>query len=268
MSDQTARPLSNPVLERMRASEPALGLLVKLSRSPDIARIARATGHDFLFIDTQHGVFDLQSIADISTAALALGVAPFVRTRGVEDPDVSLLLDNGVTGLVFPDVNTAAEAELAVSRCRFPPLGRRSVGGPVVHFDYQPMPPGDIAAALNEATVLVAMIETREAVENAAAIAAVEGIDVIHIGSNDLLMDMGKPGRFDDPELVEAQQHVIDVARANGKFAGCGGNRDVSRQADIVRKGARFLTTQADTAFLLSAASSWVSGVREGASTA
>ena len=255
--------LRNPVLERMRANQPALGLLVKLGRSPDIARIARATGHDFLFIDTQHGVFDMETIVDIANTALALGVAPVVRARGVDDPDVSVLLDNGVTGIVFPDVNTVEQAQNAVARTRFPPLGRRSVGGAVPHFDYQPMGTGDLAAALNEATLIVAMIETVEAVANVEAIAAVPGLDVIHVGSNDLLMDLGKPGQFDAPELIAAQEKVIAAAKANGKFPGCGGNRDIDRQAEIIRKGARFLTTQTDIAFLSSAANHWTSKVRE-----
>ena len=174
-----------------------------------------------------------------------------------------MLLDNGVTGIVFPDVNTAEQAKLAVERTRFPPLGKRSVGGPVPHFDYQPMPAGELAAALNEATLIVAMIETVEAVENVEAIAAVPGIDVIHVGSNDLLMDMGKPGQFDAPDLIEAQERVIAAAAANGKFSGCGGNRDIGRQAEVIRKGARFLTTQTDIAFMTSAAGNWVKGVRE-----
>ncbi len=255
--------LRNPVLERMRAGQPALGLLVKLGRSPDIARIARATGHDFVFIDTQHGIFDVETIVSIANAALALDVAPVVRARGVDDPDVSVLLDNGVTGIVFPDVNTVEQAQTAVARTRFPPLGKRSVGGPVPHFDYQPMPTADLAAVLNESTLVVAMIETAEAVANVDAIATVPGIDVIHVGSNDLLMDMNKPGQFDAPELVTAQEKVIAAAKANGKFAGCGGNRDVGRQGEVIRKGARFLTTQTDIAFLSSAASHWTSSVRE-----
>lgn len=263
MTSHHSSPLRNPVLERMRANEPALGLLTKLGRSPDIARIARATGHDFVFIDTQHGIFDVETIFTIANAALALDVTPVVRTRGVDDPDVSMLLDNGVTGIVFPDVNTAEQAKTAVACSRFPPIGKRSVGGPVPHFDYQPMPAGELAAALNEATLVVAMIETVEAVDNVDAIAAIDGIDVIHVGSNDLLMDMGKPGQFDAPELIAAQDKVIAAAAANGKFSGCGGNRDVSRQAEVIRKGARFLTTQTDIAFLSSAARQWVSSVRE-----
>ncbi|MCB1739860.1 MAG: aldolase, partial [Gammaproteobacteria bacterium] len=93
-------------------------------------------------------------------------------------------------------------------------------------------------------------------------IAAVEGIDVIHIGANDLLVSMGKPGRFDDPAILDAQQRVIEAARRHGKFAGCGGIRDPKRQAEVIGRGVRFVTTQADSAFLGGAARQWVDTVR------
>src|SRR6202008_4163960 len=128
-------PLNNGVKRRTLAGGVALGMTVRLGRSPDIARIAKATGHDFLFIDGQHSIFNLETISNIAHTALAIGVAPFVRVRGVDDPDVSLLLDNGVTGIVYPDVETAVQARRAVAPCRFPPRGKRSVAGGYPHFD-------------------------------------------------------------------------------------------------------------------------------------
>ena len=102
----TAR-LTNPVKETLKAGGVSLGMTVRLGRSPDIARIAKASGHEFIFIDTQHSIYDLETIAAIAHTALAIGVAPLVRVRGIADPDVSLLLDNGVTGIVYPDVANA-----------------------------------------------------------------------------------------------------------------------------------------------------------------
>jgi len=254
--------LVNPVKERMRAGEAALGMNVRLGRSADIARIAKATGHDFIFIDIQHAIFDLETIAHIAQTAQAIGIAPLVRVRGVNDPDVSLLLDNGVTGIVFPDVATAADARKAVDLCRFAPLGKRSVSGGYPHFDYRPVPVAQAVAALNEVCLLVCMIETVEGMKNLESIAAVEGVDVLHLGSNDLLADMGKPGQFADPEIVAAQERLIAVCRAHGKFAGIGGHREIARQAELVRKGCRFLTTQSDIGFLSAAAAAWTQGVR------
>jgi 2-keto-3-deoxy-L-rhamnonate aldolase RhmA len=236
---------------------------IRLSRSADIARIAKTSGHDFLFIDTQHAIFDLETIAHMAHTALSIGISPIVRVRSVNDPDVSLLLDNGVAGIVFPDVNTVDDARQAVEVARFAPLGRRSVGGSYAQFDFKSVPTGEIMARLNEATLLVCMIETTEGLANIEAIAAVPGIDVLHVGSNDLLANMGKAGQFDCPEIVAAQARVIAAARSNGIFAGCGGNRDVARQAAAIRAGAQFVTTQTDIAFVMAAASQWTSGVRK-----
>ncbi|MFC7738386.1 HpcH/HpaI aldolase/citrate lyase family protein [Roseomonas sp. GCM10028921] len=254
--------LTNPVKRRLHAGEPALGISVRMVRSADIAHIARGSGHDFLFIDTQHAVFGLETIIHLAQAADALGIAPIVRVRGVDDPDVSLLLDNGVTGIVFPDISTVAQARRAVEITRFPPLGRRSVAGGYAQFDFRPVPLQETTAELNDSTLVVLMIETVEGLERVEEIAAVPGVDVVHVGTNDLLVTMGKAGEFDDPAAVAAQNRVIAAARAAGIAAGCGGNRDVARQADAIRRGALFLTTQTDIALLNAAATAWAGGIR------
>src|SRR6202140_1986649 len=94
--------LGNTVKARMQAGEVALGMPVRLARSGDIARIAKSTGHDFLFIDCQHSLFNIETIGHIASTAMSCGVAPLVRVRGITDPDVSLLLDNGAMGIVYP----------------------------------------------------------------------------------------------------------------------------------------------------------------------
>lgn len=264
MSSSGAPGLSNPVKQRMQTGDVALGLNVRLARSGDIARIARSTGHDFIFIDTQHSIFSLETIGHIAQTALGCGIAPLVRVRSCDDPDTALLLDAGVTGIVFPDVNTAADARRAVDACRFPPIGKRSVCGGWPIFDYRPIPLAEAVSLLNESTLVVCMIETKEGLENIDEIAAVDGVDVIHVGCGDLLVAMGKAGKYDDPEIIAAVDRAISAAAANGKFAGCGGNRDVERQVQFIRKGVRFVTTQTDIGFLVAAASRWTEGVRQG----
>ena len=259
----TSKTYENRVKARMRAGDYALGMNIRLSRSADIARIAKTSGHDFLFIDTQHAIFDIETLAHVAQTAQTIGIEPIVRVRSVNDPDASILLDNGITGIVFPDVNTVEDARRAVEVARFAPLGRRSVGGSYAQFNFRQVSTNEIMEQLNEATLIACMIETSEALENLEAIAGVPGIDVLHLGSNDLLASMGKPGQFDCPEIAAAQARVISVARSRGIFGGCGGNRDVVRQAAAIRAGAQFVTTQTDIAFMLAAASNWTSGVRK-----
>jgi len=253
----------NPVKQRLRNGEVALGMNVRLSRSPDIARIAKASGHDFIFLDTQHSIFNLETVHQIAQTALVIGIAPVVRVKSVNDPDVALLLDNGVTGIVYPDVNTADDARSAVRTCRFAPLGKRSIAGGYPHFDFAAHPPAQIVAELDAACLLVCMIETAEGLANIEEICAVPGIDVIHMGTNDFAASIGKAGQFDDPEVIAAQARVIAAARKHGKYAGCGGNRSVERQVKAIHNGAQFVTTQTDVGFLLASAQQWTTGVRE-----
>jgi staphyloferrin B biosynthesis citrate synthase len=243
--------LPNPVKECFRAGRPALGMLARLGRSGDIARIAKTTGHDFVMIDMQHGIFNLETVAHIAQTALGCGIAPVVRVRSCDDQDTAVLLDNGVMGIVYPDVNTAAEAKRAVDRAKYPPTGRRSVAGAVPMFDFRPVPAGDAVRALDDNTLVVCMIETPEGLANVEAIAAVPGVDVVHVGSSDLLTAMGTPGAYGTPEHLAALDKVMAAAKKHGKIAGVGGDRNIARQVDFIRKGARFLTTNSDIAFVL-----------------
>src|SRR5918996_3595960 len=244
----------HPLKEIFRAKKVALGLLTRLARSGDIARIAKTTGHDFIFIDGQHAGYNIETIGHMAQAALGIGIAPLVRVRSCDDPQTQVLLDIGATGIVFPDVNTAAEAKRAVNRARFPPVGRRSVAGAYPIFDYRPIPMSDSVAAITENTLVVCMIETPEGLENVEAIAAVEGVDVIHVGLSDLLTAIGKPGAYGSPEHIGALDRVFAAAKKHGKVSGVGGDRHVQRQMDSIRKGAQFLTTNSDIAFMMAEA--------------
>ena len=256
--------LINPVKARMQAGDVALGMIVRLSRSGDIALVAKTSGHDFIFIDGQHALFSLETIGHIAQAALGCGVAPLVRVGSCRNPDTSLILDNGTMGIVFPDVNTPEDARAAVDACKFPPIGKRSVSGGYQVFDFRPVPTGQSVRALNDSTLVVCMIETREGLSNVEQIAAVEGVDVVHVGCNDLLNDMGKPGQFGDPEVVAAVERVIAAAKAHGKYAGLGGERDLERQLAFIRKGVRFVTTQTDLGLLMAAATQRAEQIRKG----
>lgn len=262
MSDSTVNPV-NPARERMRSGDVVLGLIVRLARTGDIARVAKTSGHDFIFIDGQHAIFSIETIGHIAQAALGCGVAPLVRVRSCDDPNIPVLLDNGVTGIIVPDVNTAAEAERAVRAAKYAPIGRRSVGGGSTVFDHAAIPLAESIRILNDLTLVVCMIETRRGLGNVDEIASVDGVDVLHVGCSDLSVALGKPGAYGDPEIVAALDRVIAAADRHGKFAGLGGDRDLDRQVDYIRKGVRFVTTQADLALLLEAASEKTAEIRE-----
>lgn len=257
--------LINPVKQRLRRGQPALGLSVRFSRNPAIIQVAEESGHDFVFIDSQHAAFNLESIAGIAQAALYSDVAALVRVKSVADPDAALLLDGGAAGIVFPDVDTVDDARQAVDICRFAPLGRRSVSGGYPHFRFAAVPAAEALPRLQEHCLLVAMVESPEGLENVDAICAVPGIDVIHFGAYDYAAAIGQPGQVAHPEVKAAQARVIAAATRAGKVAGCAGGRSAAEQVENIRSGARFIVTQSDVGLLLGAARSWVGTVREGA---
>jgi 2-keto-3-deoxy-L-rhamnonate aldolase RhmA len=243
---EMAGAIVNPVKECVAAGEVALGINVRTFRSGEIARIARATGHIFLYIDAQHALYDLPTIGHLTQAALACGVAPFVRVRSVDDPNISVMLDNGVLGIVAPNVETAAEAQRVVDAVKFSPLGKRSFGGASPHYDYVPVSGEEFVRAANAGIMVFCMIESTVGVDNLKEIASVPGLDGLYLGMNDALLSMGKIGKFDDPEIFAALDSIIEVAHEYDLVVGCGGNEDVTYQANLIRRGVQFLTTQSD----------------------
>jgi 2-keto-3-deoxy-L-rhamnonate aldolase RhmA len=157
---------ANATLVSLRRGRVALGLIVRLAPSVEIAGIAKASGHDFLFIDMQHGGMSIESTIAVCHGALATGVTPLVRVPGHEAFHAGRVLDNGAMGIIVPDVETADEARQAVLNCRFPPLGRRSVAAVYPQLGYGAYSTAEATRILNEQTMLVVMIESGRGIDN------------------------------------------------------------------------------------------------------
>jgi 4-hydroxy-2-oxoheptanedioate aldolase len=199
----------------------------------------------------------------MSVAALDSGITPIVRVIGHDHWQASRVLDCGAMGVVVPHVNTGAEARRVVDACKYPPLGHRSMSAGFPHFDFQALPPAQAARLHNDNILVVVMVETAEAVDNVDEIAATEGVDVVHIGTNDLLAEIGLPGQFDHPKVAEMFQQVISACQKHGKQAGMGGVRDLSLCKRYLQLGFRFMTTNSDLAFLLAGASQRTAQLRD-----
>lgn len=242
--------IKNTALQQMRRGQPALGLQIRLGRSGEVAALAAATDHDWIMLDLQHSGIDIATTVEISLAAYGFGVTPVVRVGEVGMPDTVRLLDAGVMGMILPDTRTAEQAQAFVTQCRFPPYGERSVTTGYVTLGYEPLHVAKAAETLNAETLVVCMIESLEGLRNMAAIAAVPGVDVVHLGCNDLLMQMGQPGAFDSPDMQVVVQELLQVCKQHGKFAGMGGDRDVTRMQQFIRDGGLFVTTDSDLGYL------------------
>ena len=258
---------ANRMQEKLARGEVALCMATRLARTAEIAMIAESCGFDALFIDMEHSTITLDAAAQICVAALPTGVTPLVRIAGHQFEDATRLLDMGALGIICPNVGSRAEAEKFVRACRFPPLGERSVGGAGPLQGYRATPLAEVNKQGNAATTLIAMLETPEGVANADAIAAVPGIDVLLIGSNDLCTAMGIPGELKSPKLHAAYEAAAKACKAHGKHLGVGGIRaDVEHVAQLVKLGARFVITASDAQYLLKAARNEVAALRKATS--
>src|ERR1700730_10163235 len=213
----------NVAREKLEKDQLSLGVGVRMTRSVEIAAAMASAGFDWLFLDMEHGTMSLDACAQISTAALAAGIAPIGRVPNGQYSIATRALDNGAMGIVMPHVDTAAEAREVVEKLKYPPVGHRSVGGWGPHYQLGKLGTADAVKALNAANLTVVMLETPTAIANAEEIAAVPGIDVLLIGTNDLCAELGIHGDFGNERVADAYRAMIAAARKHGKFPGMAG---------------------------------------------
>ena len=262
MSDKIADVLRNTLKDKLARGEVAASMTVRLVPGVEIARLAKTAGFDSLYVDMEHSSFSLETTGQICIAALAAEVTPLVRVPDVAT--VSRVLDAGALGVIAPHIRSAAAARDYVAAAKFPPLGERSAAGPLPHLHYRTFPAAEADAALNAATMLVVQFESEEAIVKADEILAVDGVDMVLIGSNDLLADWGLPGQFEHPRLREAYAKTIAACRRHGKYAGVGGLATRPQlAAEFVAMGARYVSTGTDLGFLLAACTAKAKEVRD-----
>lgn len=244
----------NRTKQKLHAGELALGFGVHHLRTSATAMIAAATGHDWLFIDMEHGAFSVHDVAQICLAALPTGITPIVRISAQAIDEGTRALDNGAMGVIVPHVDSAEQARHIARAFRYPPVGSRSWGGPPAAFGFLPPSAADAQAQLNTAILVIAMIESPEGVRNAMDIASVDGIDGLLIGTGDLSAEMGISGQIGHPAVQEAYRTVGDACRAHGKVLGMGGVYDQEWATHYISAGARFVLTGTDHSYILSGA--------------
>src|SRR5256714_7047244 len=215
--------IENKTKLKLQKNELALGFGVHHLRTGATAMLAAAADHDWLFIDMEHGSISPHEASQICVAALPTGITPIVRICADSLDEGTRCLDNGALGVIVPHVDTVERAKQIARGFRYPPLGTRSWGGPPAAFGYRAPGNAEAQAALNKTILVVAMIESPQAVSNAKEIAAVEGIDALLIGTSDLTAEMGISGRIDHPRVAEAYASVGAACRASGNALGIGG---------------------------------------------
>lgn len=235
---------------RLAAGEIALGCNVRFSRSAEVGAVLAACGLHWIMLDYEHSPAAPHIAGDIALGALRAGVLPLARPSSHSATEIAGLLTNGALGLIVPHVNTAAQAAAVAAAARFAPRGHLSVPGALPHFGYH-LSLKDACDRFNDEVVVIAMIESAEALENLDAIAATPGIDGLFIGASDLLWDLGKPGDYAGPALLDAATRVGAAARSNGKFSGMGGPRDETVWRACLAQGLRMVMTENDLTLMM-----------------
>ena len=246
--------ISNTAKNRLESGELALGIGLRQARTVDIGKIMKTCGYDWLFIDMEHNSMSIDTAAQISVAAQDAGIAPIVRVPGFQHFHASRALDGGAQGVVVPHVDTAEVAAEMVSNCKYPPVGRRSVTGRLPQVDFEAHPQDEVTRSVNNATLVVVMVETPTAVENVEAIAAVPGVDSVLVGTNDLCTEMGIPGAVGDPRIQEVMERVVAACRAHGKHPGLGGVYEPPLMERYIRMGMRLVLCGSDLTMMMAAA--------------
>lgn len=237
--------MTDSIKDTLAAGEPSLGSWLNLG-SPLAAEVLAAAGYSWLVVDAEHTAFDLGLIAHTFRAIEARGAVPMARIWDHDPVTIGRVLDAGAWGLVLPHVSTPEQVRAIVSAMRYPPVGTRSSGsGRCVTLA------DDYRQRANDQLLCIPQIEDLEGVENAEAIAGVDGVDIGFLGPSDLALSMGVA--VGDPAHEQAIQRFREGCARVGVPCGL----PVSIPTDVPRRlrdGFQFIDIASDLRFADAAA--------------
>jgi 4-hydroxy-2-oxoheptanedioate aldolase len=250
--------------KQLREGQPKIGLFLN-SHSPTVADQMAHSGYDWLLVDSQHGPLGFETLSAMLGAISNGGAKSLVRVAGYHDRGgIQQSLDLGADGVLVPYINTAEEARQAVSCCKYPTAGTRSV-----YFPQRSMNKAGLlgyAGASNENTIVALQVETADCIKNIDEIAAVPGVDLLFLGQNDLCMSMGLfekykfPDMYTSPELQAATDKLKAAARKNNVILGLF-LFGTARVGEFLEKGFPLISLGNDLHHMLTQAGAYVKDV-------
>ena len=225
------------VLERIGRGEVSLGIVLHLA-DPCLFEMASLMGFDAIWIDMEHHAHSLETAAGLMRAARVGGTDIIARPAKGEFMRISRLLEIGASGVMYPRCESADEAAEVVKWAKFAPLGRRGFDGAGADASYLLMPMGEYLREANRRTYVIIQLEDPAAVEQADAIAAVDGVDMLMLGPADFSILSGIAGQFDHPSVAAAIRRVATAALRAGKpwCATCGSLEQARAMIDLGAK--------------------------------
>ena len=189
---------------------------------------------DGIWIDTEHGPYGWEQVANMSRAADVWGMTPVARVTSNDNAIITRTLDAGAMGIAIPHIKTREEADRAAKSVKYPPTGTRGMAAGRQSYGV-----AGYHAKANAETLVVAFIEDVEAVDNLAEILTVDNIDIFLVAAGDLSADMGHTGNMEHPEVTEVVDRCVDQIVAAGKVPGLGGRADAAER--YVERGVKYL---------------------------
>ena len=212
--------MSAELKTKRREGKNVVGMFLSEIAHPNLVRLMQAAGAEFVIVDCEHGYFDYAQVAAIAAVASGIGFPMIVRMPCLSREPVQKYLDAGADGVWVPMLETREQAEELVRLGKYAPMGQRGISTMRPHSNYAPGKLTEYIGKANERTMLFAQIETRRGAENAGAIAAVEGLDGVFVGPNDLACDLGCTGDFNTPVMERTIGSVLEAVRKAGKPCG------------------------------------------------
>ncbi|GAA2061657.1 HpcH/HpaI aldolase family protein [Leifsonia soli] len=234
--------------DRLRSADRALVGMWSCAGSPLVAEICAGSGLDIVLIDGEHSPVNLESILAQLQAVAPYPAVPVVRAPFGEPVVLKQLLDLGAQNILVPMVDSVSHAEAMVRAVRYPPHGVRGVGSALARSSRWSRIP-DYLARADDLVSLTVQIETADAVGEAAAIAAVDGVDALLVGPADLAASLGLLGQQNHPDVVAAVEGVIAAGRAAGTPVGVNAF-DPATADRYVAAGAAYVLVGADVTLL------------------
>jgi 2-keto-3-deoxy-L-rhamnonate aldolase RhmA len=247
----------NTVKRALAEGKLQVGTSIAQFRSPEVLRIYAAAGFQWVFIDGEHGGFDIETIQDLCRASNDTGLCPVVRVASMEYALVARALDCGAQGVIFPRVESVELLERAVSWTKFPPVGIRGFGLAPTNINYEKATIGQVLEHVNNETLVVLQIETQKAVDTRDELLSVKGIDAVMVGPVDLSISLGCPGDFENPKMVAAMEAIRDSCIKHGIAPGTQ-TRNLALAKFWRDRGMKFLGCSSDTGMMFEKASELV----------
>lgn len=256
----------NPIKQRLRQGEPVYGTMISEAGTAGVVWMLAHAGFDFVYLDMEHGVFELPAVADMIKVARLAGIVPLVRVPDLAYHLVARVLDAGAMGIMLPRVETRAQVEQFVSYMKYPPDGVRGASGGRGHTDYTGAGPRELVQHMNAHTLVVLQIERKRAVEDIDELLAVPGVDAAVIGPFDLTISLGEASPS-APAVSAAIQRVVEAAARHGVAAGIH-SPELAEALAWQQRGMTMLACSGDMGFLKDGMQRTIEGLRAGAAGA